>query len=160
MLQVAFYREAERDCRNLVLVIDGLGFIQWVNTTFRETTGYAPEEVVGARIENILRGPDTESYSIYRLHRAIQRGESIQGLVITYYRKDGCPVGVKLDLAPAPGRAPDTDVLPDQYVVVETPLEEPSWFDSTILRKLKRAVSGEGESGQMDYTDPTETQLL
>jgi len=156
VLQVAFYREAERDCRNLVLVIDGLGFIQRVNTTFRETTGYAAEEVVGARIENILRGPETESYSIHRLHRAIQRGESIQNLSITYYRKDGTPVVVNMDLAPAPGC--DPDALPEQYVIRETPAEEPSWFDSTILRKLRRAVSG--DSSQMDYTDPTETQLL
>ena len=125
--------------------------------TLRELTGYSPQEIVGERVENILRGPETESYSIYRIHRAIERGGGLKGVPITHYHKEGHPLSMNLTLEQVPLAGGEFQ-LPNQYIIRETLIEENSWFDSAVLRKLKRAVSG--ESGSMDYVDPTETQFL
>jgi PAS domain S-box-containing protein len=156
VLDVAFYGEAERDCQNAILVCDCLGCIDWVNRYFEEMTGYKPGEVVGRRIENILRGPDTESYGIYKIHQAIRRGKGVSHLELTYYRNNRSRYRIKLTVMPVLS-VNHQEVV--QYVIYQRPIHVSGWQKWVWLRKITWCFRHPAIT-QIPNLEPVETQPL
>lgn len=61
--------------------------IVYANTSFFETTGYSPEEVIGRNCR-FLQGPDTDPKALEQIRHAIANKERLS-LDILNYRKDG-----------------------------------------------------------------------
>lgn len=88
--------------RNMVILLDGAGKIQWVNPSFGDYTGYSLSEAVGQAPSDLLVGPDTDPETIKRIRRKLYRGEVVEEDVLNYSRS-GKPFWVHVYCAPVDG---------------------------------------------------------
>ena len=52
--------------KNLVVITDATGCIEWVNQAFEDRTGWTIEEVIGKRPGAILQGSDTDAETVQK----------------------------------------------------------------------------------------------
>jgi len=72
-------------------VLDTEGIISYVNPALCTMLGYAPEEMVGRRPEE-LAVLDAPNRAILRRERAAREAQGARGYELTHWRKDGTPV--------------------------------------------------------------------
>ncbi|HYO89446.1 MAG TPA: ATP-binding protein [Candidatus Limnocylindrales bacterium] len=101
--------------KNLVVVTDSDGRIEWVNNAFVVNTGYALEEARGLRPGDLLQGPGSDPATIAFMHQRLQAGESIEAEIVNY-AKDGREYWIAIEARPTF----DTDGRVANYVAIET----------------------------------------
>ncbi|MCM0614121.1 EAL domain-containing protein [Marinobacter sediminum] len=85
--------------RNMVILLDEAGIIEWVNSSFEEHTGYLLQDVIGQSPRDILYGPETDPETIRRIRRQLHLGEPFEEDVLNYTRS-GKPFWVQAYCAP------------------------------------------------------------
>ncbi|MEO6444888.1 MAG: PAS domain S-box protein [Gemmatimonadaceae bacterium] len=83
-----------------VVITDGAGRTEWVNTAFTTLNGYALEEIVGRTPGELLHGPETDPEVPGEIAAALSRGEGWHGEVLNY-RKDGSAFWVEQNITPS-----------------------------------------------------------
>ncbi len=84
---------------NIVIITDGQGYIEWVNSSFEKETGFTPEEALGKRPAELLQGPQTAADVTAKMSDGLHRGEGFNVEVVNY-SKDGRPYWVGIDCSP------------------------------------------------------------
>ena len=79
--------------RNLVLILDAGGRIEWVNTAFERHTGFHLDSIVGKNPGELLYGPDTDIETVRRIRQHLFRGEVFEEDILNY-TADGTPYWV------------------------------------------------------------------
>jgi len=85
---------------SIVIITDPAQRIEWVNASFTRVSGYAPAEVIGQSVPELLRGPGTDPPTAQRLDEALRTGVGVRGVEILNYAKDGTPYWVEIDMQP------------------------------------------------------------
>ncbi|GAB4477825.1 MAG: hypothetical protein OHK0044_24410 [Burkholderiaceae bacterium] len=89
---VAREREARRlamvasRTEHIVIILDTVGRIEWVNEAFVRASGYTLAEVRGKVTHKLMEGPDTDQAAIARVADAIVRGEPCKVDLVLYDR--------------------------------------------------------------------------
>lgn len=76
---------------NMVVIADASQRIHWVNQTYTKVTGWKLEEVQGQRAGEQLHGPLTDKRVRQRLRDSLSQGQSMAGVEIVNFRKNGEP---------------------------------------------------------------------
>ncbi len=97
--QLSEFQVLVKTSNDAIIVTDGEGRIQWINTAFSQLTGFSLEEVQGRKPGPILQGEDTDPETAAKISKAISYGRSIQTQICNY-RKDGTPYWVELYISP------------------------------------------------------------
>lgn len=105
--------------RNMVLVLDGTGCIEWVNQAFEHHTGYTLDAVIGSHPEAILTGPDTSDETIEAIRERVLNGEAFEEDLL-HYTANGTPYWVHTYCVPIGERE---GVTPG-FVVVQTNISD------------------------------------
>jgi len=85
---------------NMVVITDAEQRIRWVNLTYTRVTGWTLEEVQGKRAGELVRGPMTDRLVSERLGERLKQGQSVCGVEMVNYRKNGEPYTVSLNIEP------------------------------------------------------------
>ncbi|MFV2065453.1 MAG: ATP-binding protein, partial [Pirellulales bacterium] len=85
--------------KNGVAIMHADGTITWVNDAFVQMTGYAPQEAMDKRIDELLFGPSTDPTVVREFHQAFQHGHELQHDVMQY-RHDGRTFWAECNLIP------------------------------------------------------------
>jgi PAS domain S-box-containing protein len=72
---------------HIVIILDTVGRIEWVNDAFVRHSGYTLSEVRGKVTHKLLEGPETDQAAIARVANAIVRGEPCKVDLVLYDRK-------------------------------------------------------------------------
>jgi len=105
--------------RNMVLVLDGTGRIEWVNESFETHTGYTLDTVVGQHPETILAGPDTDPETVKAIYRHIMGGNAFEEDLL-HYTARGTPYWVHTYCVPIGER----EGVKPGFVVVQTNISD------------------------------------
>lgn len=105
--------------RNMVLVLDGAGCIEWVNQAFEHHTGYTLDAIIGSHPEAILTGPDTSDEAIEAIRERVLNGEAFEEDLL-HYTANGTPYWVHTYCVPIGERE---GVTPG-FVVVQTNISD------------------------------------
>jgi len=105
--------------RNMVLLLDGAGRIEWVNQAFETHTGYTLDAVVGQHPETILAGPDTDPETVRTIDRHILGGNAFEEDLLHYTAK-GTPYWVHTYCVPIGER----EGVKPGFVVVQTNISD------------------------------------
>lgn len=133
--------------RNMVLILDAAGRIEWVNRAFESHTGYRLDVVVGQQPGKILYGPDTDTETILRIRQQLHRGEVFEEDRLNYTANGtpywahtyGMPVGANEGVEPG-------------FVVIQTNISDRKHSE----RGLRIAASVFDRSHEaIVITDPT-----
>ncbi len=84
---------------NMVIITDGQGYIEWVNSSFEKETGFTSEEVIGKTPGELLQGPQTSAEITAKMSEGLRRGEGFNVEVINY-SKEGKPYWAGIDCTP------------------------------------------------------------
>ncbi|MDR7150773.1 PAS domain S-box-containing protein [Hydrogenophaga palleronii] len=76
---------------NMVVIADASQRIHWVNQTYTKVTGWTLGEVQGKRAGEQLQGPLTDKRIRQQLRERLSQGQSVAGVEIVNYRKNGEP---------------------------------------------------------------------
>ena len=133
--------------RNLVIITDERGRIDWVNPAFEERTGYRLAEVQGRRPGSFLQGPGTDMEAVDRVRTAIRDGDPVNEELLNY-TKSGDPYWVELNVTPVTG----IDGRIERFISVQAETTErkrvermKTQFVSTVSHELRTpltAISG------------------
>ncbi|KXS53389.1 MAG: diguanylate cyclase, partial [Marinobacter sp. T13-3] len=105
--------------RNMVLVLDGSGRIQWVNRSFEEHTGYTLKAVTGQDPEAILAGPDTCRETIDAIRQSVRNGDAFEEDLL-HYTAEGKPYWVHTYCVPIG----EPEGVAPGFVVVQTNISD------------------------------------
>jgi diguanylate cyclase (GGDEF)-like protein/PAS domain S-box-containing protein len=94
------YRLVVEHSSNMVVITDALRRIEYVNAAYTRVTGWTLDEVRGLKPGRLLHGPLTDVTCAREISRALSRGETINGVELVNYRKDGEPYWVSLHIRP------------------------------------------------------------
>ncbi|MCJ8210702.1 PAS domain S-box protein [Mucilaginibacter sp. RS28] len=78
-----------------VVINDGLGKVEWVNSAFEKMTGYCVADLKGEHLGDILKGELTD-VSIIEKARELSRNKQSFEVDMLAYRKDGQPMWVSV----------------------------------------------------------------
>ena len=112
------------------------GVITYVNDTFAEISGYAPEELIG-KPHNILRHPDMPRSAFREMWETIQAGKSWEGYVKNR-RKDG---GYYWVYAVISGVYRDGELV--EYKSIRSPVPRQKRIEMQRLYDRKREEEGD-----------------
>ncbi len=85
---------------NMVVITDAQRRIEYVNPAYTRVTGWTLDEVRGLKPGRLLHGPMTDMVSVQQISHALDHEESIDGVEVVNYRKDGEPYWVSLQIRP------------------------------------------------------------
>tara|TARA_R110001606_G_scaffold362194_1_gene515942 strand:- start:3445 stop:6282 length:2838 start_codon:yes stop_codon:yes gene_type:complete len=85
--------------KNMVVITDSSGCIEWVNSSFEQVTGYNREHVYGLKPGAILQGPETDPDVVATMSQAICAKQAFSVELINY-TKMGQPYWVAIDASP------------------------------------------------------------
>jgi len=88
--------------KNAVAIMNADGTISWVNDAFVQMTGYAPQEALSKRIDELLFGPSTDPTVVREFHQAFEHGHELRHDVMQY-RHDGRTFWAECNLIPVRG---------------------------------------------------------
>src|SRR5690554_6267543 len=94
--------------RNMVLILDAAGTIEWANPVFEEYTGHLLQNITGIRPSELLKGPATDTTALTRIARELHRVKQFEEEVLLYTRAGepfwvhayGLPIGDEQGVAP------------------------------------------------------------
>ncbi len=97
-----------RATRNMVMILDDAGSIQWANPSFEEHTGYLLQDISGTRPKDLLNGPATNPGTLRRITEKLHRAEQFEEDILLYTRSGspfwvhlyGIPVGAEQGVKP------------------------------------------------------------
>ncbi|MCY7324126.1 MAG: PAS domain S-box protein [Phormidesmis sp. CAN_BIN36] len=106
--------------------------ITYTNSAFTESTGYAPEEVLG-KTPRILQGPKSDRAQLNKVRQALLHHQPLQ-IELVNYRKDGSDFWVDLNLVP---------ILNDQgslthYVALQRDITDRKWSEKALIAIQER----------------------
>lgn len=82
---------------NAVIITDRTGLVEWVNESFTRISGYTLDEVIGRKLGDLYRGPETDQATGAAIRAALNNGESIKTEILDY-TKQGRPYWLALDI--------------------------------------------------------------
>lgn len=85
--------------KNIIILSDEKGQIQWVNESFERLTGYSLQEVKGKRPGQILQGPDTDKNTVQFIREKIRNKEPVSANLLNY-NKSGRSYWIELNIEP------------------------------------------------------------
>ena len=91
--------EVARRTRNLVVITDPEGLIEWVNPAFEERTGWTLAEVRGRSPGSILQCPATDPEAVARIGAALRAVEPVEVDILNCDR-DGADYWIRLEIQP------------------------------------------------------------
>lgn len=112
---------------NMVVITDAEQHIRWVNRTYTEITGWPLEEVQGKRPGEFLRGPLSDRQVGQKISDRLRQGQSVSGVEMVNYRKNGEPYTVLLNIEPI--RGSQGQVL--AYFSIQSDVSEKRALEST-----------------------------
>ncbi|WP_309044001.1 putative bifunctional diguanylate cyclase/phosphodiesterase [Marinobacter sediminicola] len=94
--------------RNLIMILDAAGTIEWANPGFEEHTGHQLHDIAGARPPELLKGPATDPTTLLRVARELHRAKRFEEEILLYTRSGepfwvhayGLPIGDEPGVAP------------------------------------------------------------
>ncbi|GGC68424.1 putative bifunctional diguanylate cyclase/phosphodiesterase [Marinobacter halophilus] len=105
--------------RNMVMILDAAGCIEWANLAFENHTGYSLDTIVGRQPGDFLHGPDTDTETVLRICQHLHRGEVFEEDLLNY-TADGTPYWVHTYCMPI---GADEGVEPG-FVVIQTNISD------------------------------------
>jgi chemotaxis family two-component system response regulator Rcp1 len=102
-----------------LVIINAQGEALWINQAFARMCGYNVQELLGRKVEDLLRGPRTDQTAQARMRMAVAGGRNCTEEIVNYH-KDGHPYWVRLMLNPLSG--PDGVVR--GFLAVEQPMRD------------------------------------
>ncbi len=83
--ELRLYRQALAQSGDAVVITNAMGVIEYANTAFGKTTGYAVAEAIGRRPSFLKSGEHGASFYA-RLWATLKRGHSFRGVFINRHR--------------------------------------------------------------------------
>ncbi len=147
--------------RNMVIITDAAGRIEWANASFARLTGYALAEVEGKRSTELLHVPMTDPDVAVDIGDHLVRGEAFSGEVVRY-TKSGRPLRLTIDIHPIHN---DHGVLVNfvwiEHDITEARREQESLsFLAAIVRCSEDAIISEDLSGRITSWNAGAERLL
>ncbi|QFS85451.1 MULTISPECIES: putative bifunctional diguanylate cyclase/phosphodiesterase [unclassified Marinobacter] len=105
--------------RNLVLILDAGGRIEWVNTAFERHTGFHLDAIAGKNPGDFLHGPDTDTETVRRIRQHLFRGEVFEEDILNY-TADGTPYWVHTYCMPVG----ESEGVEPGFVVIQTNISD------------------------------------
>ncbi|PXX92476.1 diguanylate cyclase [Marinobacter vulgaris] len=87
---------------NLLVMLDEVGRIEWVNPSFEQQTGYSLAEIRGCFPRDVLYGPNTDPETTQRINQKLHSGEVIDEDIL-HYTRSGTPYWVHTYCVPIGG---------------------------------------------------------
>lgn len=87
------------NAKDLAVITDGEGRIEWTNPAFVRQTGFALDEVRGRKPGELLQGPGTDPASVRAIGRALNAGRPID-IEVLNYTKSGAPYWIDMSIVP------------------------------------------------------------
>lgn len=84
-----------------IAIRDGQESLVWVNKKFCETYGYSSDEVIGKKISDVIKSPESEMQTIGRISENIVYKSSFR-YQIKNFDRDGCVIWLDETLVPLP----------------------------------------------------------
>lgn len=144
-----------------VVITDAGGKTEWVNTAFRQMTGYTLAEVQGKAPGHLLQGSASDAETIRRMGRAISRKESFSEEILNY-RKDGSPYWIRLDATPIRDGVGEVS----QYIAIQTDVTERRQAEKrmgVLTRALEQSSDGfalTDSNGFFTYLNPAHVAIF
>ncbi|QHS13634.1 PAS domain-containing hybrid sensor histidine kinase/response regulator [Shewanella sp. Arc9-LZ] len=105
--------------KNLVVITNREGFIEWVNKSFEESTGYILKNIMGKKPGHLLQGKDSNPQTITLMSEALRQGKSFQTDIINY-NCHGEPYWVNINTSPVV----DSTGNISHFIAVQTDISE------------------------------------
>ncbi|MGK0523698.1 MAG: diguanylate cyclase (GGDEF)-like protein/PAS domain S-box-containing protein [Pseudomonadales bacterium] len=94
--------------RNMVLILDDTGAIQWANPGFEEYTGYLLRDICGAHPKDLFNGPATDPDKVSRICHKLLLAQPFEEDILLYTRPGtpfwvhiyGVPIGAEQGVLP------------------------------------------------------------
>ncbi len=106
---------------NSMIILDRLGYIEWVNEPFHLLCGYSMEEVKGKRPQDFLHGPETNEATRQEIIQCLRRGAPYSGEILNYH-KNGSMYWIRLTVSPVFERG---EII--NFVTVQTDITLIKW---------------------------------
>ncbi|HEX4328770.1 MAG TPA: PAS domain S-box protein [Burkholderiales bacterium] len=119
--------------RNMVMICDRNGRIEWVNQAFEDVSGYLRREVLGLHPGSLLQGPGTDPAAVAHMSAGIAARESFTGEVLNY-AKDGRAYWVALECAPVFDHMGELE----RYVAIERDITETRAMHEALAQSEQR----------------------
>ncbi len=119
--------------KNLVVVTDAEGRIEWVNDAFVSNTGYALDEVHGQRPGDLLQGPDSDPAAAALMHQRLHSGEGFETEIINYAR-DGREYWIAIEARPTYDDAGNLT----NFVAIETDITARKQTEAALRTALEQ----------------------
>ncbi len=88
-----------RHTTNAVVITDAGELIEWANDAFTLMTGYANQDVIGRKFDDLLIGPASDRKTIGTMRARLQTGSSFKGEIFCY-TKNSRTFWLRLDVQP------------------------------------------------------------
>lgn len=85
--------------KNIIILSDEKGQIQWVNESFERLTGYTLQEVKGKRPGQVLQGPETDKETVQFIREKLRKKEPVSANILNY-NKFGRSYWIELNIEP------------------------------------------------------------
>lgn len=72
--------------KDLIVITNSTGGINWVNHSFEKTTGYSKEEVLGKSCGDFLHGEKTDPKTLQRVWEKMEKGQPFHAEIVNYSR--------------------------------------------------------------------------
>ncbi len=126
-----------RHANDAVILYSRDGVVEWINDGFTRMMGYAPDEVVGRRIEEAVPAPDADMQAVGSLIEARRKFTPCRVEFLSRH-KSGRPVWIETSLTPVPG----ADGTPDRIIAVEREVTEAKAREAELARARVEAEEG------------------
>ncbi|MCK0162489.1 GGDEF and EAL domain-containing protein [Marinobacter sp. S6332] len=70
--------------RNMILILDAAGTIEWANPSFEDYTGHQLKNILGIRPPELLQGPATDTTTLRRIVRELHRVNQFEEEILLY----------------------------------------------------------------------------
>ncbi len=87
------------ETKNLVIITDPKGHIEWANEAYERISGYSAEACIGRRPGELLQGPKSDPDTIAYMRSQLAKNEGFQVEIINY-TKSGCEYWVSIEVEP------------------------------------------------------------
>jgi PAS domain S-box-containing protein len=113
-----------------VIISDNQGRIEWVNSSFEQTTGYTLDEVIGKKPKDFLQQePITNKDARQRLAEALRKKENVE-VTILNVAKSGRPYFNQLEITPVF----DEDGNHVNFIAVQRDITQEENYKSELMR--------------------------
>lgn len=133
------FRLAVEHSINMIVITDADRRIQYVNPAYTAVTGWKLDEVRGLKPGRMLQGPLTDGQTVRLISQALDRNESVQGVELVNYRRDGQPYWVRLNIRPVR----DSAGRLTHYVAIQTDVTERRQAREALIASERRLAEAQ-----------------